>query len=93
MRVPYYSELAIHEVSLIDSPDQPTKTTDGVQRYELNDEIVGYGHFHIERMDDGLIWLNLAGRAFFIGAKGRGHVTLWDEDDGKEETERRCKDD
>jgi len=47
------------------------------------DEIVGYGHVHVERMNDGHIWANLCGIAFDFYAK-RGKIrwvpqaTEWD---------------
>lgn len=48
---------------------------DAVQRITPDDEIVGHGAFHMERMSDGHIWFVFAGEAYDLSAH-RGKL-IW----------------
>jgi hypothetical protein len=50
---------------------------------EDGDEVVAYGRFHMERMDKGFIWFNVAGQSFELWSSRKIHwrpqYKSWDE--------------
>ena len=55
-----------------------------IKRVSADDEIVGNGHVHIERMNDDHVWMNVCGHAFDFHAVGGKLVWLPQVDDWPE---------
>lgn len=76
------SELVKHglvdgAIEVVEQMVNKARRAEGVERFTPGDEVVGYGHFHIEAMNDGLIWLCLADHHFHISTlSGRGTLTF-----------------
>jgi hypothetical protein len=56
----------------------------GVSRYKRDDEIVGSGDYHIERMDNGLFWARFGDRVFYFSTKRNATIRLHEECDGED---------
>lgn len=52
------------------APEGP-KENGIIKRRTPDDEVVGYGHVHIERMDKDHIWMNICGEPYDFYAKGK----------------------